>query len=143
MRLPQHGLKPLAVVVAVGLLLPGCAAGGRGVTVPPGWDELEECDVMSVAAEDLAREGAPACDLAGSSLSFPSGMGMVTIPEVGEVFSRQVSGEPQILVVNWGVPGVGAASIDDGRVVDVWASTAEAEDLQRQQLSVEGVKQAG
>lgn len=95
--------------------------------------------------EDLGRAGAPGCDLAGSSLSLPDGMGTVTIPGAGEVFSQQTAGTgaPQLLVVNWGVPGVGVATIGGGRLVDLWASTEEAADLQRQQLSVEGIEHDG
>jgi hypothetical protein len=122
------------------LVVSGCAAG-RGVSIPLGADELAPCAGTSIRVEDLEAAGEPGCDLSGSSLVFPDGMMRLAVPAVGAVFSHQDSamGKQEILIVNWGVPALGAAIIENDRLVDLWASGPAALDLQRQQLQVEGV----
>ncbi len=46
---------------------------------------------------------------------------------------------PEIVVVNWGVPGLGVAVVVDGRLSDVWSSSPEARELTEAALSAEGV----
>ena len=102
---------------------------------------------------DLAAMGKPGCDLAGTSLTFadetlafavgpPTADGSaptLTVPSVGAVFSQGDGDGRELLVVNWGVPGVGVAAIEDRRLLAIWASSDSALDLQRQQLAVESV----
>lgn len=102
---------------------------------------------------DLSAMGEPGCDLAGTSLTFaddtlPFAVGPPTMdgdtptlvtPAVGAVFSQGDGEGRELLIVNWGVPGVGVAAIEDGHVVQVWASSADAMRLHRQQLAIENV----
>jgi hypothetical protein len=97
--------------------------------------------------------GEPGCDLAGTSLTFAEdtvafavgpplpdgGTPTMTIPSVGAVMSQGDGEGRELLIVNWGVPGVAVAAIDDGRAVRIWASSAAAMRLQRQQLLIEEV----
>ncbi|WP_157535991.1 hypothetical protein [Microbacterium sp. Root166] len=122
------------------LAVSGCAPA-RGVSVPLGADELAPCEGASINVEDLEAAGEPGCNLAGSSLTFPDGVARLAIPQVGSVFSHQDSrlGNREILIVNWGVPGVAAAIVEGDQLLELWASGSAALDLHRQQLRLEGI----
>lgn len=121
--------------------------------MPPGAGALSPCPVSGVPIDELSEAGEPGCDLTGTSLifdgeasafavgppTFGGGTPTLTIPSVGAVFSQGDGRGRELLIVNWGVPGVGVAAIDDDRLVKIWASSAAALDLQRQQLMIEDV----
>ena len=131
------------ILMAAGLMvtLLGCGGGGAGVSIPPGSDAREQCPPRSIAVEDLRAIGEPGCDLVGSSLTFPDGASL-PINAVGEVFSSSDSsdGDHEHLIVNWGIPGVGVFTRDGNELLDLWATSDEAEHLQRQQAEIEGVE---
>lgn len=131
------------MLVAVGSMvaLVGCSGGGSGVSVPPGFDGLDQCPPRSIAVEDLRAIGEPGCDLVGSSLTFPDGVSL-PIYAVGEVFSSSDSSarDDEHLIVNWGIPGVGVFTRDGDELLDLWATSDEAEHLQREQAKIEGVR---
>lgn len=116
------------------------ACGTEGVSVPPGSDALADCEVQQIEVVELTAGGVPGCDLEGSSLVFPDGT-TVEIAAVGTATGYQDSRLEgfEFLIVNWGVPGVGASIVKDGQLVDMWASTPEALELQREQMRIEGV----
>lgn len=120
------------------LLLGGCSRGG--VSVPPGADDLQPCPVDTIDVTALAQMGEPGCNLAGSTLLFPTGE-EYEIMEIGVAGGMSSSRMPthQLRAVNWGVPGVGAVDITDG-VVTVWGSTQWAVELQLKQLALEGIE---
>jgi hypothetical protein len=109
--------------------------------------------VTEIPIDELSDMGDPGCDLTGTSLTFegdllafavgpPTSAGAtptLTIPSIGAVFSQGDGEGRELLIVNWGVPGVGVAAIEDGHLVGIWANGPEAMDLQRQQLSIENV----
>lgn len=129
----------LVVVFAAMVSLSGCSQG-RGVTVPPGWDQLAPCPIAQISIDDLSGIGEPGCDLTGSSLTFTNGSSALTIPSVGAVFSSGDGTGRETLIVNWGVPGVGVATIDNHRLIQIWASGPGALDLQKQQLALQDVE---
>ncbi|MGB2556545.1 hypothetical protein [Cellulosimicrobium cellulans] len=132
----------VGVVLSAGTLhLSAC--GSEGVTVPPGSDALSDCEVQQFNVVELESGGEPGCDLEGSSLLFPDGT-TLEIGPVGNAASYQDSGSEgvEFSIVNWGIPGVGASITQDGELIDVWASTPEALDLQREQMRIEGVETA-
>lgn len=136
-------LRSLSAVLSLGILtalLGGCAAmPPRGVSIPPGAELLDPCTPRTFEVADLVAEGEPGCDLVGSSVHLPDGS-WLGIREVGAVFSQQVGTDAaEQRVVNWGVPGVGVSVVRDGVLVDLWASSAQAEQLHRQGLRLEGV----
>jgi hypothetical protein len=125
---------------AVALVVLGCAgcAGGPEVAVPPGSDSLPSCARTTVEVSGVDRWPARTCDPAGSSVRFTDGL-VLEIPDVGGVASSE-SGAPGVThqVVNWGVAGVGAASVgDEGEVVGVWGSTEQARALQAERVSAD------
>ncbi|MEU1970957.1 hypothetical protein ABZ477_04840 [Microbacterium sp. NPDC019599] len=131
------------ISAAAGLLgsIVGCSGGGAGVSVPQGFDDLDQCPPRSIPVEDLREIGEPGCDLVGSSLTFPDGVSL-PIYAVGEVFSSADSsaGNREHLIVNWGTPGVGALTKDGDELLDLWATSDKAEHLQREQAKIEGVR---
>lgn len=133
----------MILTAAAGLLMAavGCSGGGAGVSVPLGSGELEQCPPRSIAVEDLRQIGEPGCDLVGSSLIFPDGTSL-PIYSVGEVFSSASpsAGDHEHLIVNWGVPGVGAFTKDSDELLDLWATSEKAEQLQREQAKIEGLR---
>lgn len=135
-------LLPAALTLAAtAALLSGCLAkGGQGVTVPPGSDLLEQCTPELLSAEDLASRGEPGCNLIGSSVRIPDGP-TFEVREVGAVFSHQSSatGSVKFQILNWGVPGIAVSTVDEGQLIDLWASSPKAEELQLQQLSLDGI----
>lgn len=84
--------------------------------------------------------GTPECDLAGSSLVLSDGTPTIMIPAVGAAFSQGDGNGREFRIVNWGVAGVHVAAIEGDRLVGLWASGPEAEDLAWQQLAVERVE---
>lgn len=129
----------IAGVIAVVLLCSGCSGGGVGVDVPAGSDDLEPCTVVTLVVDDLAADKAPGCNLEGSFLTFPGSV-RLGIPAVGDVVVHEGAGDVSYHLVNWGVPGVGAATVDaDDHVVDLWGSTPEAVELQKEQLRISAV----
>lgn len=131
---------PLALLGAVSYLT-SCSNGGNGVTIPPGYDQLDSCDAQVFDVDDLVSVGEPGCDVAGSSLRFADGT-VRPIFAVGSVsaYSHGIgSDEMEYLVVNWGVPGVGAAMVKNGVLRDVWANGAEAHRLQCEQLRLDKI----
>lgn len=143
----------LIAIAAVSHLLVGCQAQPRGVSIPPGADDLPPCPITQIPITELSVRGEPGCDLTGTSLTFPDRLLSValgppaadgstptlTVPAVGAVFSQGDGGGRELLIVNWGVPGVGVAAIEDRHVVAIWASSDSALELQHQQLAVENV----
>ena len=128
-------------LVAATALLSSCAAeGGRGVPVPTGAELLDQCAPETLRVEDLASRGEPGCDLIGSSVYIQDGP-TLEIRGVGGASSYQDSstGSVEYLMVNWGVPGIAVSVVEEGRLIDLWASSASAEKLQRQQLSLQGI----
>lgn len=134
--LPSFG-RPAPLVVCLALAATACAP--RGVTIPPGAEALEPCDRQGpVDVELLAADGAPGCDMEGTVLVYPDGRALEVGPVGVTSGSSDTRSAGEIQLVNWGVPGVGAAYVHEGEAT-AWASTAEALDLQRQQLVVEGI----
>lgn len=111
--------------------------GGQGVTVPPGFEDLSPCAPTRIAIESLESVGHPGCDLTGSTLTV-SGWPEAVIPGVGEAFSQGDGTGRELMISNWGIPGVGVAEVSEGVLVDLWA-TPEANDLQRQQLAIDNI----
>lgn len=129
----------IAGVIAVVTLCSACSGGGGGVDVPGGSGDLEPCTVVTLVVDDLAADEAPGCNLEGSFLTFP-GPVRLGIPAVGDVVVHERTGDVSYHVVNWGVPVVGAATVDaDHRVVDIWGSSTEAVELQKEQLRISAV----
>lgn len=120
--------------------LAACAAGGAGITVPPGHERLAPCGPRQISVDELRSIGAPGCDPQGWNLAFPDGM-VIGVAAVGDVFtsSDPVRGH-EYSVVNWGLPGVGAATIRDGRIAETWSSSPDADDLQHRQLLLDGYR---
>ena len=119
------------------LLLGGCSRGG--VSVPPGADDLEPCPTATIDVTALAQMGQPGCNLAGSTLLFPTGEEYeIMEPGIAGGMSSARMPTHQLRAVNWGIPGVGAVDITDG-VVTVWGSTQWAVELQLKQLALEGI----
>lgn len=129
----------VGVVLSVVALHMG-ACGSKGVAVPPGSEVLSDCEVQQVDVVELASGGEPGCDLEGSSSLFPDGTTLEIAP-VGIATGYQGSSSEgvEFSIVNWGVSGVGASVTKDGQLVDVWASTPEALELQREQMRIGGV----
>lgn len=91
--------------------------------------------------EDLGSGPAPDCNLEGSSIVFP-GVASFTIASVGAVDAYSgydVEGGLSYHLVNWGVPGVGVSTVDGNHVVDIWGSTPQAVELQREQMRISHV----
>lgn len=132
----------ITLIGTVGLLCvtAGCGDSGRGVSIPLGSEELDQCLPRSIAVEDLREIGEPGCDLVGSSLIFPDGQSL-QIYGVGEAFSSSYSGagEHDHLIVNWGIPGVGAFTRLGNDLLGLWATSEEAERLQHEQAKIEGL----
>ncbi|WP_169583345.1 MULTISPECIES: hypothetical protein [Microbacterium] len=137
---PTRRLLALGVGAALLPGLVGCGGNDRGVSIPLGYESLDQCQPRSLAVENLRELGEPECNLAGSSLVFPDGYSLPT-SNVGDVFSSTSSpGEHTYLIVNWGVPGVGAFTVHGDELLGLWATCDEAERLQREQARVEGVE---
>ncbi len=97
-----------------------------GVSIPLGYEDLQQCPPKLFQAERLRDLGEPGCNLQGSSLNLPDG-NTLGIGEVGVVQSQQfMSGDgspsPEYLVVNWGIPGVGVSKIMSRETVS-WATS--------------------
>lgn len=129
----------VGVVLSVAALHLG-ACGSKGVVVPPGSEALSDCDVQQIHVGELASGGEPGCDLEGSTLLFPDGTALEIAPVgVATGYQDSRSEGAQLSIVNWGVPGVGASITEDGQLVEVWGSTSEALELQREQMRIGGV----
>ena len=140
-------------VLAMTVILAGCQGQPRGVTIPPGSDDLSPCPVSDIPIDELSASGEPGCDLTGSTLTFtdetlefavgpPAFDGdtpTVTVPSVGAVFSQGDGSGRELLIVNWGVPGVAVAAIEDRHAVAIWSTSESALELHRRQLTVENV----
>lgn len=137
MRITRWSVSVAAAVV-LALCLAGCQAGG--VEVPPGAEQLSPCEISEIPIDELDEMGTPECDLAGSSLVLSDGTPTIMIPAVGAAFSQGDGNGREFRIVNWGVPGVHVAAIEGDRLVGLWASGPEAEDLAWQQLAVERVE---
>ncbi|WP_431075592.1 hypothetical protein [Microbacterium phyllosphaerae] len=101
----------------------------------------------------LPELGAPGCDLVGSTLTFeelegrfdteavtyPGGIPSLTITAVGATFAQGDGHRRELMMVNWGVPGVAVALIDNGQLVEVWASSDAALDLHLEALEADGI----
>ncbi|MBS3182381.1 hypothetical protein [Leucobacter manosquensis] len=112
----------------------GCAP--KGVDVPERFQDLPRCSLVKIKIEDLAASGAPGCDLEGSEVIAPDGL-VLGIGPVGDVTelsfsSSDNSAERTFMIVNWGVPGVAVSATHEES--QIWASTPEAEKLQKRQL---------
>ncbi|MFC8597471.1 hypothetical protein [Isoptericola sp. NPDC057191] len=133
-----HGVAATTVLCSVLVVATGC--GPDGVAVPPGADRLSTCDAQVVEVVRLESAGEPGCNLVGSTLLFPDGV-TFGVPPVGNAAGQEDTRKPgvQRVVVNWGVPGVGAAIVRDGRLAEIWASSPDAKDLQLEALRADGV----
>ena len=122
------------------LLLGGCSSGG--VSVPPGAGDLEPCPVATIDVTSLAQMGEPGCNLAGSTLRFPTGEEFeLGEPGSGGGITSSRMRTHEVRAANWGIPGAGAVDITDG-VVTVWGSTQWAVELQLEALALEGIDDA-
>jgi len=152
MRVIRRG-RALTVMVAATLCLAGCQWEGHGVVVPPGFKDLPPCLVREIPIEELSTVGEPGCDLTGSRLLFsgetleyavgppPSQGGPPTleIRSVGGAFSQGDGRGRELLITNWGVPGVSVAAVEDGRLLKSWVSSDAARDLLRQSLEIDNI----
>ena len=132
-------------VIVAAVLLASCSGGGVGVDIPLGADELAPCPATDIVVDDLGSGPAPDCDLAGSSIVFP-GVASFGISDVGAVNRYEgydVAKGVSFHIVNWGVPGVGVSTSKDNKVVDIWGSTPDAVELQREQLLISDVDLSG
>lgn len=146
-----RAIAAVALAAIVGATsLTGCRP--QGVDIPKGSENLQPCPQREIRVEDLPQIGKPGCDLAFSTVEFEGeyfdyaagggGGASVEIGPVGHISSpmKVVDGKTrEVIVVNWGVPGVGVASIEDGKLRAIWATSPEAEELQYRQLEVEGI----
>lgn len=134
-----------ASMISLALLLTSCAGDGEGVTLPPGAEDLELCPVSEIEVTDLAAAGAPGCDLDGSTLRFPDGQReRIHTPGVVESTGFGPGGDKIYMVVNWGVPGVGASITDpENNVIGIWGSSPEAIELHEQQIALSDPVPAG
>lgn len=142
------------ICVIVGAAITGCGTSPQGVIVPQGADDLPMCPLTQLSLSELAIGGAPGCDLEGSTIGFDELEGKfsfealreinippsLTITAVGASFSQDDAHGRELIVVNWGVPGVAVALVDNGRLVDIWASSSEARDLHQMTLDQSGVR---
>ncbi len=124
-----------AAILFMGLAVSSCAP--KGVTIPPGWEDLVQCDASVIEAQTMDRMGEPGCDLRGSTIVLPDATA-ITVGEVGSTSSQQAFGPggeagPEYTMVNWGVPGVGVSKKGAGRTVS-WATSDAALELQVRQL---------
>lgn len=131
--------KMLGVGIATAACLGVTACAPGGVTIPPGFEELEPCPSQHYSVEELSRMENPGCDLAGSTIIAPDGSGHL-IGDVGHVsvsssYSAKLDQGPEYTVVNWGVPGATLTITEAGKPRTTWASSAEALKLQRKQLA--------
>ena len=106
--------------------------------VPPGADELAPCPVTTIDVDGMGSDRAPGCDLEGSSVQISESLSFA-IPAVGEVEVHEGVDVEGYCIVNWGVPGVGIASVKDSTAVNIWGSTPDALELQREQLIISGI----
>lgn len=111
-----------------------CASGG--VTIPAGYEALEPCEPRILSVEELSVMEEPGCNLEGSTVMSPDGVGHL----IGPVGNAAVSGFPmqgiEYEVVNWGIPGVSITKTADGEPRTTWASTEAALKLQTKQLTL-------
>lgn len=129
-----------AMVISIGVL--SACGNTSGVNIPLGSDQLEQCSPITIDVGDLSSIGEPECDLVGSTVLLPNGTPL-EIDEVGVVASYQSpqdDGHTEHLIVNWGIPGIAVSAIEAQRLMDQWATSPDAAELQRQQLLLEGVK---
>lgn len=127
----------MSVAAVLAFCLAGCQP--KGVEIPPGAEHLSPCGITEIPIEDLDGASAPECNLAGSSLAFSDGTPTIMIPTVGAAFSQGDGNGREFRIVNWGASGVHVAAIEDDRLVSLWVSSPEAQDLAWQQLAVESV----
>ncbi|WP_145985712.1 hypothetical protein [Microbacterium phyllosphaerae] len=141
-----------AVFVIAGVALVGCGAA-PGVTLRDGSETLPACPITKLAPSTISVVGVPGCDLEGSGVDIselasqfdievlgpPGGEPSLTIPAAGAVFSQGDGEGRELLMVNWGADGIGLALIDNGQLVNVWASSETALELQGEHLKLEGV----
>lgn len=122
----------LAVALCTGMT--SCTSGG--VTIPAGYEALEPCEPRILSVEELSVMEEPGCDLEGSTVVSPDGIGHL----IGPVGNVGVNGFPmqdlEYELVNWGVPGVTITRTAKGEPRTTWASSAEALRLQRKALGL-------
>lgn len=117
--------------------LTGCSSSG--VKVPPGSDRLAPCPVERLDVQSLAGVGAPPCNWEGSTLVFPGGHTLrVSAVGVNSASASTASPGVEVRAVNWGLPGVAAVLIEDGKL-QVWGHTRRAVELELEGLSKEGI----
>ena len=100
------------------------------------------CEPEQLHVDALAAIGVPGCNLQGSTLTFPDGSA-ATIEEPGWSYAVEPDAERSDVVftmVNWGVPGIGAAHINSGVIQDVWGTSPDALELQREALRLDGYR---
>lgn len=129
-----------AVLVGTVVGLTGCSSSG--VRVPPGSDRLGRCPVERLDVQSLSGIGAPSCNWEGSTLVFPGGR-TLEVSAVGVNSSSASTADPgvEVRAVNWGVPGVAAVLIEDGKL-QVWGHTRRAVELELESLFKEGIEPA-
>lgn len=138
---PPTALRALPVVLLGTVLAVSACAPARGVSIPPGAADLDRCLGRTILVDDLASVGEPGCDLAGSVVWTESGIRVVVQP-VGITFSSSLGSNPDftLTVVNWGVPGVSATLSERGEVVQTWATSETAADLEAEQQRLDGLR---
>ena len=127
-----------ACVAATALaVVSGCNTCG-GVSIPPGGDGLEPCTTWEVSLDQVPVLGDPGCNLEGAAVVLADDE-RVDIPAVGTVSEQAVeSGDlSTVLIVNWGVPGIGMTLNGADGSAEVVGSSPEARDLQEEQNALE------
>lgn len=136
-----EGMSPRTLAVAftgiAALALVGCFPSG-GVGVPPGYEDLEQCEQRALEVVTMSELGVPGCNLEGSQVTFPDGY-MTMVSPVGSSSSGGIIGKDEHKLMNWGIPGIGAAQYNANGLVGIWATSREAMELQLQQLRLQGV----
>ena len=142
-RCPANGWVAIA---AAGLLVAACQS--TGVTVPPGFQDLEPCEFTKViAVQDLRELGKPGCDMAGATIRFPDGA-TVKVGAVGGTSSWSYAAKPgeaeiptHYTMVNWGTPGIAVVELNRGGWMEtIWANSTKASDLLFESLRKDGVQ---
>lgn len=120
-----------SAAIAAGLLV-GCQQLHRGVNVPGVPREYFACPVALLRASDLPNRGESGCSYEGSTVLFPNG-DEIRVGAVGTSERKQRGVDGEIIVTNWGVPGIGAVEIQ-ATTVRFYGTTQDALELEVEAL---------
>lgn len=131
-------LAATALVISTGMLS-ACMTTGNSVSIPQGYEQLEQCPPRVINAEELSLLGEPGCNLVESTVMLPNGKSM-GIEDVGHSLVKESTSEPGVeyVIMNWGIPGAAISVVKAGRVVDQWQTSPDAGELQRQLHLISG-----